>query len=264
MYDKDWVQNELTAEGLPLRKGDENKEVKRVQEWCTLHGIGTAVDSIYGPATEGAVRDFQRREGLPKTGVVDKTTWSSLVAPMRKAMRPLPSAPVDPANRQPLPEMVAWVADEHLAQRPRELDKRNEGPWVRLYMQGESGPEYPWCAGFVSFVTHSAAALIGADAPVEYTWSCDLLAQEAKREGRFVAGLDDTALANLDESGDPAIFLVRASERDWTHTGLITGWKGSYVKTIEGNTNDSGDREGYEVCRRTRKLGPHLDIVTLD
>lgn len=40
------------------------------------------------------------------------------------------------------------------------------------------------------------------------------------------------------------------------HTGIVTGVNleaGTY-DTIEGNTNDEGSREGYEVCRRTRKL----------
>ena len=34
-----------------------------------------AVDGIYGPATEEAVRVFQSVFGLPQTGVVDYRTW---------------------------------------------------------------------------------------------------------------------------------------------------------------------------------------------
>lgn len=36
-------------------------------------------DGIYGPSTMIAVTAFQRREGIPVTGIVDENTWSQLV-----------------------------------------------------------------------------------------------------------------------------------------------------------------------------------------
>ena len=36
------------------------------------------------------------------------------------------------------------------------------------------------------------------------------------------------------------------------HTGFIEKVEGDTLHTIEGNTNDTGSREGYEVCRRKR------------
>ncbi len=36
------------------------------------------VDGYFGPLTEGSVEHFQRREGLPATGVVDDATWDAL------------------------------------------------------------------------------------------------------------------------------------------------------------------------------------------
>lgn len=41
------------------------------------------------------------------------------------------------------------------------------------------------------------------------------------------------------------------------HTGLVESVEGDILHTIEGNTNDTGSREGYEVCRRTR----HVDKI---
>lgn len=38
------------------------------------------------------------------------------------------------------------------------------------------------------------------------------------------------------------------------HTGFVEKVEGDVIHTIEGNTNDTGSREGYEVCRRTRKI----------
>ena len=37
-------------------------------------------DGIYGPETTAAVSTFQRKHGLPVTGVTDQATWESIVA----------------------------------------------------------------------------------------------------------------------------------------------------------------------------------------
>lgn len=37
-------------------------------------------DGIYGPATMIAVTAFQRREGIPVTGIADENTWNQIVA----------------------------------------------------------------------------------------------------------------------------------------------------------------------------------------
>lgn len=50
------IQKALIAAGLPLAK----------------------VDEVYGTATESAVRDFQTRQRLLTTGIVDDTTWGVL------------------------------------------------------------------------------------------------------------------------------------------------------------------------------------------
>jgi hypothetical protein len=36
------------------------------------------------------------------------------------------------------------------------------------------------------------------------------------------------------------------------HTGIVLKAAQNVFLTIEGNTNDDGGREGYEVCRRIR------------
>jgi len=38
------------------------------------------------------------------------------------------------------------------------------------------------------------------------------------------------------------------------HTGIIERVEGEILHTIEGNTNDTGSREGYEVCRKIRNV----------
>jgi hypothetical protein len=36
------------------------------------------------------------------------------------------------------------------------------------------------------------------------------------------------------------------------HTGIVEKFDNTFVYTIEGNTNDTGSREGIEVCRKKR------------
>jgi len=60
------------------------------------------------------------------------------------------------------------------------------------------------------------------------------------------------------------IFLVKHPQNklDWVHTGIIESKGKGFLITIEGNTNDEGSREGYEVCRRRRDLGTeNIDVM---
>ena len=43
-------------------------------------------DGIYGPSTMIAVTAFQRREGIPVTGITDENTWTQLVAAYEPAL----------------------------------------------------------------------------------------------------------------------------------------------------------------------------------
>lgn len=43
-------------------------------------------DGIYGPQTMAAVSAFQRRHGLPVTGVADQATWEAIVAAHEPAL----------------------------------------------------------------------------------------------------------------------------------------------------------------------------------
>ena len=66
-------QIEIRAGGLPLSFGYEGDMVAALQK-----GVGVESDGIFGPITQNAVKAFQRRAGLPVTGVVDPATWQAL------------------------------------------------------------------------------------------------------------------------------------------------------------------------------------------
>lgn len=225
-----------------VRRGAKGRHARLVQEWLTLHGRAVAVDGAFGPATEAALAAFQKAQGLAQSGVMDEPTFLSLTMPMRRATAALPRPP------RTLGAAVVAVARQHLAQHPREVGGQNRGPWVRLYMKGHEGDDWPWCAGFVCHVVRQACAATDMDMPFPETFSCDLLAANGKQRGLFVREGE----ARGRGIGAGSIFLNRRTSADWTHTGIVTASDAETFATIEGNTNDEGSREGYEVCARTR------------
>ncbi len=230
-----------------IGRGARSKQVRLVQEWLALNGTGPGIDSVFGSGTEAAVKAFQTRKKLPATGVVDRATFEALTAPIRAALHPIA------AGKKTIAQLAAAYAHQHLKQHPREAGGQNRGPWVRLYTKGREGDAYPWCAGFVSFILAQAADTFGTKPPVAFTLGCDQLAASAGKAGRFVSGSAlASATINIETLQPCAIFLVRKKPGDWTHTGFATAFGSEHFETIEGNTNDTGDREGYEVCRRMR------------
>ncbi len=65
----------------PVRIGDRGDLVRTVQQAMTDAGITVrgGVDGVFGAGTQAAVRDFQRRAGLPVTGEVDADTYAALI-----------------------------------------------------------------------------------------------------------------------------------------------------------------------------------------
>ena len=242
------MADELSFSGERGR-GSHDERVRRIQEWLCLHGLHVAIDGQFGPATEAAVAQFQKAASLPESGIVNETTFEALTNPMRRAV-----AHVD-ADGLPLGEVIVACAQRHLSQHPREIGGDNRGPWVRLYMDGNEGPDWYWCAGFACFILRTACAAAGVPAPPT-TYSCDTLARNAQRAHRFVGELDiqrDLGAKKYPAAG--SFFLNRAADDDWTHVGIVIGASGERFDTIEGNTNDDGSRNGYEVCRRARGYG---------
>ena len=131
----------------------------------------------------------------------------------------------------------------------REIDTQempkgsNAGPKVDVYLRacGLNGG-YPWCGAFVTwcfiqagYILDNPRRLAGAS---NWFTAGRLVSRQQVRPGD-VFGLYNLHLGRI------------------AHVGIITEIifiKGKPVsfRTIEGNTNDAGDREGYEVCARLR------------
>ena len=251
------VKKELAFDGV-IRKGDLGLKVRRVQEWLKINGFGTAIDGDFGDATEKCVTRFQHSKSLPETGEVDQKTWDLLVSPLVKAL-----APIGFPSGTKLSEAVLRVAEQHFRQHPIEVGGDNRGPWVRVYVEGNEGHDWRWCAGFVTFVMKQACMELGRPSPISGSVSCDSLAHQAKQADLFVPGAQlqsgDVAWSDL---GALQIFLLRRTSTDWTHTGFSFDGKNTVFSTIEGNTNEDGSANGFEVGTRVRS-GTKYDFIRL-
>jgi hypothetical protein len=258
MYNTNASKKEL-AFTTALGVGSKGAAVKKLQEWLNLQGQGILIDGDFGPATLAALKGFQTAQGLKVANTLNAQTWVALVQPMSRALSATTgaSAAISTASLA--------VAREHLAEHPLEAGGDNCGPWVRLYTGGRDGKEWRWCAGFVSFVLSQACDQLLMRMPIKGSLSCDTLAAQAQAADRFVSGKSVVSgIADAGALGKCAVFLVRRTPGDWTHTGFAFNFTASTFDTIEGNTNDDGNANGYEVCRRIRKVSDGYDFVKLD
>ncbi|HEX4831934.1 MAG TPA: peptidoglycan-binding protein [Trebonia sp.] len=65
---------------VQVQRGNSGWAVRAVQHNLRYaYGYGIAVDGIFGPATQGAVRGFQARYHIGVDGIVGPVTWNTLV-----------------------------------------------------------------------------------------------------------------------------------------------------------------------------------------
>ena len=63
---------------INVRKGAEGNITWLIQSMLICHSFNIDADGIFGPATEIAVRQFQKRNGLSADGIVGKNTFNKL------------------------------------------------------------------------------------------------------------------------------------------------------------------------------------------
>jgi hypothetical protein len=236
-----------------LQKVDRNDLVKRVQEWLCFQNYKTSIDRDFGDSTETQVNAFRKANGKPQNGKVDAALFKILSDPMARALTDIP-----PGNKT-INDLSLRYAKQHLKEHPVEVGGDNRGPWVRLYCMGDDGADYRWCAGFATLMVKHGALTAEVPMPVTRTLSCDTLATRSQNVGRFVRG-SDGAPTNI-QPGD--LFLVRRSSTDWSHTGMVSAMHATTFDTIEGNTNDEGSVNGYEVCARNRAFSLGIDFIRI-
>jgi peptidoglycan hydrolase-like protein with peptidoglycan-binding domain len=70
-----------------VRSGDTEHPVRTLQHLLRAHGKNVAVDGVFGPDTDAAVRAFQGSRGLAVDGIVGPHTWLALILIVRRGSR---------------------------------------------------------------------------------------------------------------------------------------------------------------------------------
>ena len=230
---------------------------KKIQEWICLHKFHTprfwvniTIDDDYGKATASAVKTFQEIKGLIANGEVDNETWQALTAPMMRAFRPIHFDVTNSIQDRLIAFMYQFIV-EH----PTELGNANKGPWVRAFMKGKEGDWAAWCNGVVSTALDLAASSMGKDMSefLPWSWSTQETKKNAKKDTNSATYIEAKNLKASDIAvGD--LFVVVNKKGTPRHIGVVARVNDDVYSCYEGNTNDEGSREGYELCERRRKL----------
>lgn len=138
------------------------------------------------------------------------------------------------------------LKEQALQQAITQIDKQeiprgsNWGPDVKAYLNSV-GINFPasWCMAFVYWCFKTAAIELN-------------ITNTAIKTGGVLAAWNKaskTSKASIPSIG--SVFIMDFG-KGLGHTGIVEKFDDEFIYTIEGNTNDTGSREGYEVCRRKR------------
>lgn len=118
----------------------------------------------------------------------------------------------------------------------------NAGPEVEIYLKSVGLPKgYSWCMAFVYWCTQETSVKLGLKNPLYKTAGC-------------LKQWQNSTHLWLQEPKVGSVFVMDFGKGKG-HTGFVEAiLPNGYIQTIEGNTNDDGSREGYKVCRHTRKI----------
>jgi len=125
------------------------------------------------------------------------------------------------------------------------------GPWVRLYMDGLEGPARGGVLASPAMSSNKRATPSAPRCPCSHhsrstTWRI------ARSSGEFFSRAVQISII---PSLRRAPFSKPSDPDGLVHTGIVTHVDDESFQTIEGNTNEGGGEEGYEVAQRVRPYG---------
>ena len=113
----------------------------------------------------------------------------------------------------------------------------NAGPAVEKYLKSVGlGKGYAWCEAFVYWCYQEASKQLGVSNPLKKT--AGVLDQFNSSKKYVVKTPQKGDLFIMDFGGGLG------------HIGFVDDTLKLKITTVEGNSNDDGSREGYEVCQK--------------
>jgi len=222
----------------------ENGIVSAIQQQLNQKGCGpVAVSGVFDAATEGAVQLFQARftdqhdNPLTVDGIVGPVTWATLFG--SDTVLPVTTAP-----NVLLTQVLAVAASQvGVMEVPT---GSNNGPDVNKYQDAAGSPHGDaWCMAFVFWCFQQAGKNLGRPNPAVRTGGVlDMWNRATCKRVLAANAVKNTSLVL------PGQIFIISTGGGHGHTGLIERIDGGLLTTIEGNTNNSGSREGIGVFRR--------------
>lgn len=130
----------------------------------------------------------------------------------------------------------------------------NWGPDIKMYLLsvGINFPA-PWCMAFVYWCTAHAAELLSVQNPLIRTGGVMNQWYNMPASMKIMA-------PQQPQAGD--IFIMEFAHGNG-HTGFVESVADGFIHTIEGNSNEDGSREGFEVCRHVRPISSIHGFIRL-
>lgn len=152
-------------------------------------------------------------------------------------------------------DIFVVVARELLGERET---SKNRSPVIDKFWKYTSYPDgginrEPWCSACISYVVQEAdkrSEDILFPNPPKFA-ACRDWPDWAQANGGILFKPHDGLY--FPQAGDIVLFRFNGSAYP-NHIGLVTGFTGANVTTIEGNTNVAGSREGDGVYEKVRDL----------
>ncbi len=142
----------------------------------------------------------------------------------------------------------------------------NWGDHVQKYLESV-GIDFPaaWCMAFVYWCCEKSNAKYpditgGMSSPLVKTGG--VIKQWNEIDIHVLSLFRPPVQVKFEEPNQGDIFIIDFG-KGIGHTGFVEDVVGDKIHTIEGNTNDEGSREGYEVCRRVRKISACKGFIRL-
>lgn len=167
---------------------------------------------------------------VPMVSVEDTVTYDTLIVEPETVMPVLSKR-----------ERVKSIYDIQVG--VRELSGKNDGAEVEKYLKYVGlGKGYAWCAAFTCWVYGQAEVINPKSA-----WSPAMFPV-----GNVIYQHNLKLKQGVPQTGDTFGIWFNNLKRV-AHVGFVDEWSsGSYLVTVEGNTNDVGSREGDGVYRKRR------------
>lgn len=187
------------------------------------------------------VKAVQKFLDVTADGVDGPVTWNAMLAKL--------STKETVVSGGSIPEKMVSLAREEIG--VSEVDGTNCGPKVDEYKAAtwlDADKGWPWCAAFICWLIREA--IEGEDIKFSRPETAGAWDFEnwAKRQASNGVGLRKPTNEDI-KAGDIVVFT-------FSHIGIAIADIDSsgYVKTIEGNTNGAGSREGGSVLEKNRHV----------